>query len=106
MVWLQILREMGSKWNPYDYSADEQPATEGDPDSLDKVDPKLVACINRTALKTAAERLECEPLIRAASIVQNEKDFLRHTQPCSLPQTSNGRSNGRHVPHAVNFSLA
>ena len=77
--WLHVMRELGMRWNPYDYEGNLFHTP--DADELDPVPPRLPACINSNACVSAAALLECAPLIRAARAGNTLKGFEEELQP-------------------------
>jgi len=97
MVWIPLLRELGAKYNVYDYSWDN--ITDGpsfcDPRMMDPIPEGLAGCLNRTALLTAAESLQCPILKQGTKVLESEATFVHATQPGSIPPTRCFKSNTR-----------
>jgi len=85
-MWIAILQELGVKFNPYDYSGEEQDDSDdgGDQSQLDEIPEEVRMCLRKNALHSAAEKL-CEPLEVAAAVAQSEKRFKEHVKPMSRP---------------------
>ena len=83
-MWLTILREMGARWNPYDYSGDEVDKDDEDrydPERMDKVPKDIVACTLTKKLAKKIRNTQCQPLIQATAMGHDGVEFERVIQP-------------------------
>jgi len=94
MVWIQILREMGAKYNAYDYVWDGDDEDHADRCDIDPIPEGYAGCLNQAAIRTAAVTLGSPVLIRGTHILRDGKTFRDQTRPMSK---SPSRSFRRHT---------
>jgi len=97
MVWVNLLREVGAKYNVYDYTWDsiDETSTSCDPRSLDPIPKGLPGQLNMKAVRTAAESLKSPVLIHGTGVLASKDTFVTETQPMSRPPAKAYRDTTR-----------
>jgi len=101
---LPIFRELGMVWNPYDYEGGL--IRQGDPDSLDPIDPSLPGCINVHKLFASAQKLKVDVITDLAESLESAPGFMKHVKPNVLELIRPGAANGRVTNRAFAACLA
>jgi len=97
MVWIPLLRELGAKYNIYDYSwdADDDGPSVGDPRAMDPIPEGIAGRLDQRALRAAAKRLNCPILEFGTGVLESHGSFEEATEPLSLQPQRNFRAMTR-----------